>query len=97
MEAMEGVIAAAENRTIKQTAEAGPPPETRKHEKYERLIARAKELPPKATIVAHPCDESSLRGAIEAAEAGLIVPTLVGPEARIRAAASPSDLTRRSR
>ena len=31
--------------------------------KYERLIARAKEVPPATTIVVHPCDETSLRGA----------------------------------
>jgi len=33
----------------------------REHEKYERLIARCKSLPPARTAVAHPCDESSLR------------------------------------
>ena len=33
---------------------------TRKHEKYERLLARAKALPPVPTAVVHPCDESSL-------------------------------------
>jgi phosphate acetyltransferase len=38
-------------------------------------------------MVVHPCDESSLRGAVEAAEAGLIVPTLVGPADKIRATA----------
>jgi hypothetical protein len=31
----------------------------REHEKYERLIARCKSLPPTPTAVAHPCDESS--------------------------------------
>ena len=36
-------------------------------------------MPPAVTIVAHPCDETSLRGALEAAEAGIIVPVLVGP------------------
>jgi phosphate acetyltransferase len=54
-----------------------------RHEKYERLIARAKETQAATTIVAHPCDETSLRGAIEAAESGIIVPTLVGPAAKI--------------
>ena len=39
------------------------------------------------TIVAHPCDETSLRGATEAAEAGIIVPILVGPAAKIRSVA----------
>ena len=59
----------------------------RKHEKYERLIARCKSLPPTRTAVAHPCDESSLRAAIDAAKAGLIAPILVGPRARIEAVA----------
>ncbi|MCI0466891.1 MAG: phosphate acetyltransferase [Beijerinckiaceae bacterium] len=53
------------------------------HAKYEQLIARAKEALAPATIVAHPCDEASLRGAVEAAQAGIIVPVLVGPAARI--------------
>jgi hypothetical protein len=53
------------------------------HRHYERLIAKARELEPVTTAVAHPCDESSLRGAIEAAENGLIKPILVGPAARI--------------
>jgi phosphate acetyltransferase len=55
----------------------------RQHEKYERLIAAAKALPPLATAVAHPCDETSLKGALEAAEAGLIKPILVGPKDKI--------------
>ena len=52
--------------------------------KYDRLIAEAKKVPPAKTIVVHPCDETSLRGAIDAAEAGLIVPVLVGPAAKIQ-------------
>jgi phosphate acetyltransferase len=51
--------------------------------KYDRLIARAKEVPPAKTIVVHPCDETSLRGAVEAAELGIISPILVGPRAKI--------------
>src|ERR1700749_2175413 len=56
--------------------------------KYDRLIAAAKAIPAAATIVVHPCDESSLRGVAEAAEAGIIKPILVGPSAKIGAAAS---------
>jgi len=37
--------------------------------------------------VAHPCDQSSLEGAIAAARLGLIAPTLVGPRSRIEAVA----------
>ena len=50
--------------------------------KYDRLIARAKETKPATTMVAHPCDESSLRGAVEAARLASS-PVLVGPSAKI--------------
>ena len=36
----------------------------------------------------HPCDESSLRGAVDAAKIGLITPILVGPRKRIEAVAA---------
>jgi phosphate acetyltransferase len=62
------------------------------HERYEALIARCKALPPTPTAVAHPCDESSLRGAVDAAKAGLIVPILVGPAERIREVAKKAKL-----
>ena len=52
--------------------------------KYDRLIATAKSVPTVSTVVVYPCDESSLRGAIESAEAGIIKATLVGPAARIK-------------
>jgi phosphate acetyltransferase len=55
-------------------------------------MARCKALPPTPTAVAHPCDESSLRGAVDAARAGLIAPILVGPAARIREVAAKAGL-----
>jgi phosphate acetyltransferase len=64
----------------------------REHEKYERLISATRGLPPLATAVAHPCDETSLRGVLEAAEAKIIVPILVGPKERIRGLAKSLDL-----
>ena len=57
------------------------------HANYKRLIARAKQVPPATTVVVHPCDETSLRAVAEAAEAGIIIPTLVGPKASIAALA----------
>ncbi len=56
--------------------------------KYDRLIANAKRVPAAATMVVHPCDETSLRGACDAAEAGIIKPTLVGPVAKIKETAA---------
>jgi phosphate acetyltransferase len=47
-------------------------------------------LMPTPTAVAHPCDETSLRGAIEAADLGLLTPILVGPRAKIQAVAKQS-------
>jgi phosphotransacetylase len=62
------------------------------HEKYDRLIAAVKDIPPVPTAVAHPCDVTSLSGAVDAAQAGIIVPILVGPQGRIRAAAQQAGL-----
>jgi phosphate acetyltransferase len=59
------------------------PTAERKHEKYDRLIATAKTMPAVSTAVAHPCDGSSLTGVMEARDAGLIVPILVGPKHKI--------------
>jgi phosphate acetyltransferase len=58
------------------------------HEKYQRLLEFCRSLPPTRTAIAHPCDESSLRGAVDAAHNGLIEPILVGPKARIQGVAS---------
>jgi phosphate acetyltransferase len=64
----------------------------RPHQKYERLISATGTLEPLPTAVAHPCDETSLRGAIDAAQAGMIVPILVGPKDRIRSQANALNL-----
>ena len=60
---------------------------THTHEKYQRLIDTCKAMPPTTVAVAHPCDESSLSGAMDAAKLGLIVPILVGPKQKIEATA----------
>jgi len=59
----------------------------RPHSKYDRLIAFTKSIPAVPTVVVHPCDETSLRGAIDSTAAGIIQPILVGPETKIREAA----------
>jgi phosphate acetyltransferase len=60
--------------------------------KYERLIAEAKQVSAATTVVVHPCEETALRGPIEAAHAGIIVPILVGPAAKIEDAARAHNL-----
>ena len=74
-------------KAAQDPADVSPPKELREYKVYPALIARCGELEPVTTAVAHPCDQSSLEGAIEAAEAELIRPILVGPEHKIRAVA----------
>lgn len=58
----------------------------------QRLMQMAQAQPPLRTAVVHPVDALSLSGAIEAGRRGLIEPILVGPAARIRAAAQAAAL-----
>ncbi len=64
-----------------------PEVSVRHHDSYAELIESVAGLEPIPTAVMHPCDDKSLQGAIEAAHDGLIIPVLVGPEARIRGVA----------
>ena len=52
-----------------------------------RLLAHVQPLGAVRMAVVHPCDALSLGGAMDARAAGLIEPVLVGPRARIEAAA----------
>ena len=63
-----------------------------RHLRFHQLLARAVGGPPVPAAVAHPCDAASLGAAIEAASAGLLTPILVGPVAKIRAAAAAAAL-----
>ena len=51
--------------------------------RLRELFDAARPIEPMPVAVAHPCSEYALKGATEAAEAGLIIPLLIGPEARI--------------
>jgi len=54
------------------------------HDAYEALLRRCNALPPVVAAVAYPCEQTALTGAVEAAEARLISPILVGPAQLIR-------------
>jgi phosphotransacetylase len=60
--------------------------------KYERVLERCRPLAPVPTAVAHPCEETALAGALEAAAEGLIEPILVGPADRIEDVAKKAGL-----
>nr|WP_240457639.1 bifunctional enoyl-CoA hydratase/phosphate acetyltransferase [Halomonas socia] len=56
------------------------------------LLNAAEHTEPLTMAVVHPVDEVSIKGAWEAASKGFISPLLVGPEARIRAAAEAAEV-----
>jgi phosphate acetyltransferase len=62
------------------------------HDQHDALLHKCDALAPVPTAVVYPCNESSLRGAVEAAEAGLIDPVLVGPGELIREIAATFNL-----
>jgi phosphotransacetylase len=59
---------------------------------FARMLEVTQPLDPIPTAIVHPCDETSLEGALAARDHGLIVPILVGPENRIQAAADEAGL-----
>lgn len=69
-------------------AQTTTPAEPPRHTKYERLISESRALPRLSVAVAHPCDDASLGAALDARDLGLITPILVGPTAKIVAAAT---------
>jgi len=60
--------------------------------RFKALVEQTREHDPLVTAVVHPCDELSLDGAIRAARERIIRPVLVGPEAKITAAAEKAEL-----
>ncbi|NDP62282.1 bifunctional enoyl-CoA hydratase/phosphate acetyltransferase [Polaromonas sp.] len=62
------------------------------HPHLKSLVDAAKACGPMRVAIAYPCDAASLGAAIEAARAGLIIPILVGPRARMEAAAQQGGL-----
>jgi phosphotransacetylase len=60
--------------------------------KYEQMLVTCKNMKPIPTAVAHPCEESALSGAVEAANLGIIIPILVGPRDKIEATAKSAGL-----
>ncbi len=77
----------APDKSVEVTATSLPDVQLIPHAKFRDLITRCKQMDPVRTAVAHPCDESAIRAAWEAAGEGLITPVLVGPREKIVAAA----------
>jgi len=77
--------------TVAVSTQGGSQQGERRHDKYDRLVAIAQSLPKLKVAVAHPCDPASLSAVFEAVGLGLIEPILVGPQAKMTAAAEAFD------
>ncbi len=73
-------------------APSAPPALTLPYPHLHALVEKARARGPIRIAVAYPCDASSLNAAIEAGRAGLVIPALVGPRARIEALATEAGL-----
>jgi phosphotransacetylase/acyl dehydratase len=82
------VTVAAPTQPLSYTDVATPEVVIRQNDGFARLLRRCEGLPAVVCAVVHPCDRDSLLGPLAAAQRGLIVPVLVGPEAKIRAVAA---------
>ncbi len=69
-----------------------PKVQLHRNNRYLELLKACEDLPALSCAVVHPCSADSLRGAVEAAEQGLIDPILIGPEDKIRAVADQAGL-----
>ena len=76
--------------TVERDAVEMPDVLVRRRDRFHPLIERARTLPPLRMAVVHPCDVAAMEAVEQARDAGLIVPILIGPRARIEAAAAES-------
>ena len=81
------VTVKAPTRRIAYDEVATPQLILRHNDAFTKLLRRCEGLAPVSCAVVHPCDRDSLLGPVEAARRGLIIPVLIGPEAKIRAVA----------
>lgn len=77
----------APDRKIVRPRPALPPVHIADHPCHTRLLAMAAGGSPVPTAIVHPCSAAAIEAALDAAAAGFIAPLLVGPAAKIRAAA----------
>ncbi len=83
----------APERVIEWPRTKLPEVSLRRHNRYQAFIEQARNRPAVAAAIIHPCSPEAVLAAVEARDAGLFEPVLVGPEARIRAAAETAQVS----
>ncbi|GEO85486.1 MULTISPECIES: bifunctional enoyl-CoA hydratase/phosphate acetyltransferase [Alphaproteobacteria] len=63
------------------------------HDRFDDIVAEARALPLIKTALVHPCSPEAIQAAIEIRDENLLDPVLIGPEAKIRAAAEKAGIS----
>ncbi|MDO5504916.1 MAG: bifunctional enoyl-CoA hydratase/phosphate acetyltransferase [Pseudoxanthomonas suwonensis] len=77
----------APRERVRIATKAPPPVRVQRTARFDALIQRARTLPPVRAAFVHPCSVAAIRSALEGREQALVEPLLIGPRARIQAAA----------
>ncbi|WP_172449986.1 bifunctional enoyl-CoA hydratase/phosphate acetyltransferase [Rhizobium sp. TH135] len=64
-----------------------------RHDRFDAIVAEARSLPMVKTALVHPCSPEAIEAAVEIRDEGLLEPILIGPEAKIRAAAEQAGIS----
>ena len=78
----------APTEKVRRPAVALPDVRIARHDRYRQLCDEAARGSPTPTAIAHPCNADAIAAAADAARAGLIAPILIGPKAKVQAAAA---------
>ena len=65
----------------------------RRNDRYEDFVKQARALPALRAAIVHPCSPEAILAAVEIRDEGLLEPLLIGPEAKIRAAADKAEVS----
>ncbi len=77
----------APNHKIEWPRTTLPDVSLRRHDRYEAFVKKARGMPALRAAIVHPCSPEAITAAIEVRDQQLLEPLLIGPEAKIRAAA----------
>lgn len=78
---------------ISWSENAAPDVSLQRHDRFDAIVAEARSLPMVKTALVHPCSPEAIEAAVEIRDEGLLEPILIGPEAKIRAAAEKAGIS----
>ncbi|WP_159950010.1 bifunctional enoyl-CoA hydratase/phosphate acetyltransferase [Rhizobium sp. 18065] len=83
----------APERRVVWSENAIPDVSLQRHDRFDAIVAEAKAMPMLRTALVHPCTPDVIEAAVEIRDEGLLDPILIGPEAKIRAAAAEAGIS----